>query len=46
MSFPVKALKLLLHDLQASGEHASMGYEDIGDLDSDDGVSLSTILFR
>ncbi|OBZ68625.1 Importin-9 [Grifola frondosa] len=37
--FPVKALKLLLHDLQSGGEAASMGFSslDVADVDSDDG---------
>ncbi len=39
--FPVKALKLLLHDLQTGGEAASMGFsaKDFSDVASDDGVS-------
>ncbi|KAJ2969794.1 hypothetical protein NUW54_g12879 [Trametes sanguinea] len=38
--FPVKALKLLLHELQSGGESATMGFNsaDLADLDSDDGV--------
>ncbi|KAI0354778.1 ARM repeat-containing protein [Trametes cingulata] len=37
--FPVKALKLLVHELQSGGEAASMGFNaaDIAELDSDDG---------
>ncbi|KAI0325407.1 ARM repeat-containing protein [Cubamyces sp. BRFM 1775] len=37
--FPVKAVKLLLHELQSGGEAASMGFDaaDVADLDSDDG---------
>ncbi|KAI0673956.1 ARM repeat-containing protein [Trametes maxima] len=37
--FPVKALKLLLHELQSGGEAASMGFSatDVAELDSDDG---------
>ncbi|RDX47886.1 ARM repeat-containing protein [Lentinus brumalis] len=37
--FPVKALKLLLHDLQTGGEAASMGFsaKDFSDVASDDG---------
>ncbi|EMD32596.1 hypothetical protein CERSUDRAFT_161550 [Gelatoporia subvermispora B] len=35
--FPVKALKLLLHDLQSGGEAASMGLGSGADVDSDDG---------
>ncbi|RPD64798.1 ARM repeat-containing protein [Lentinus tigrinus ALCF2SS1-6] len=37
--FPVKALKLLLHDLQTGGEAASMGFsaKDVSELASDDG---------
>ncbi|THG95659.1 hypothetical protein EW026_g6034 [Hermanssonia centrifuga] len=40
--FPLKALKLLLHDLQTESEPASLGYmgikeSDVADLDSDDG---------
>ncbi|KAL7284955.1 hypothetical protein ACG7TL_000044 [Trametes sanguinea] len=37
--FPVKALKLLLHELQSGGESATMGFNsaDLADLDSDDG---------
>ncbi|OCH92992.1 ARM repeat-containing protein [Obba rivulosa] len=35
--FPVKALKLMLHDLQSGGEAASMGLGSSGDADSDDG---------
>ena len=40
--FPVKALKLLLHDLQSGGEAASMGFsaKDVSEAASDDGVSL------
>ena len=39
--FPVKALKLLLHDLQSGGEAASMGFsaKDVSEIASDDGVS-------
>ena len=38
--FPVKALKLLLHDLQSGGEAASMGFsaKDVSEVASDDGV--------
>ncbi|CDO77258.1 hypothetical protein BN946_scf184753.g8 [Trametes cinnabarina] len=37
--FPVKALKLLVHELQSGGESAAMGFNsaDLADLDSDDG---------
>ncbi|PIL31196.1 hypothetical protein GSI_05894 [Ganoderma sinense ZZ0214-1] len=37
--FPVKALKLLLHDLQSGGEAASMGFsaKDVSEVASDDG---------
>ncbi|KAI0721417.1 ARM repeat-containing protein [Cerioporus squamosus] len=37
--FPVKALKLLLHDLQTGGEAASMGFsaKDVSEIASDDG---------
>ncbi|KAI0778993.1 ARM repeat-containing protein [Trametes elegans] len=37
--FPVKAVKLLLHELQSGGEAASMGFNaaDVAELDSDDG---------
>ncbi|KAI0756104.1 ARM repeat-containing protein [Daedaleopsis nitida] len=37
--FPVKALKLLLHDLQTGGEAASMGFSanDVSEVASDDG---------
>ena len=40
MPFPVKALKLLLHDLQTGGEAASMGFsaKDVSEVASDDGV--------
>ena len=40
MPFPVKALKLLLRDLQSGGEAASMGFNatDVSDAASDDGV--------
>ena len=40
--FPVKVLKLLLHDLQSGGEAASMGFSanDVSEAASDDGVSL------
>ena len=43
MPFPVKALKLLLHDLQSGGEAASMGFsaKDVSEAASDDGVSSS-----
>ncbi|OJT08019.1 Importin-9 [Trametes pubescens] len=39
VSFPVKALKLLVHELQSGGEAASMGFNDadVAELDSDDG---------
>ena len=42
--FPVKALKLLLHDLQSGGEAASMGFsaKDVSEAASDDGVSLQS----
>ncbi|EJF67437.1 ARM repeat-containing protein [Dichomitus squalens LYAD-421 SS1] len=38
--FPVKALKLLLHDLQSGGEAASMGFsaKDVSEVASDDGA--------
>ncbi|KAG6857311.1 hypothetical protein H0H87_006504 [Tephrocybe sp. NHM501043] len=42
--FPVKALKLLLHDVQFGGESATMsaqGGAETYDVDSDDGVSTS-----
>ncbi|KAI0829067.1 ARM repeat-containing protein [Trametes gibbosa] len=37
--FPVKALKILVHELQSGGEAASMGFNaaDVAELDSDDG---------
>lgn len=38
--FPVKALKLLVHDLQSDGESATITAQgDKYDIDSDDGVS-------
>lgn len=40
ITFPVKALKLLLHDLQTNGEAASMAAPDGASVDSDDGVSF------
>ena len=42
--FPVKALKLLLRDLQTGGEAASMGFNaaDVEDVGSDDGVRPPT----
>ena len=43
--FPVKAFKLLLHDLQSGGEAASMGFsaKDVSEVDSDDGVRPSSL---
>jgi hypothetical protein len=41
--FPVKALKILIHDLQAQGESAlitSQG-QGVSEVGSDDGVSLA-----
>ena len=43
--FHAKALKILLHDVQRSGDDATIGkkggeMEDFNDLDSDDGVCL------
>ncbi|EEB87507.1 hypothetical protein MPER_15122, partial [Moniliophthora perniciosa FA553] len=37
--FPVKAIKILLHEVQSGGESATMGgaREDVVDFDSDDG---------
>ena len=38
--FPVKALKILVHDVQSGGESATMtAHGDTHDVDSDDGVS-------
>ena len=41
--FPVKALKIILHDIQSGGEAASMSAQGVFNVDSDDGVSA--ILF-
>lgn len=38
--FPAKALKILLHDVQNSGEDATFSKEGGNDAESDDGVSL------
>lgn len=39
--FPVKALKILLHDVQSGGESATITAQgEAYDVDSDDGVSL------
>jgi hypothetical protein len=41
--FPVKALKLLLHDVQSGGESATITAQgDAYEVDSDDGVSWAT----
>jgi hypothetical protein len=39
--FPVKALKLILHDVQSGGDAAAISAAQTGprDVDSDDGVS-------
>ncbi|KAK7464422.1 hypothetical protein VKT23_006589 [Stygiomarasmius scandens] len=39
ISFPVKAIKILLHEIQSGGEAATMGasQDDFKDVDSDDG---------
>jgi hypothetical protein len=41
--FPVKALKILIHDLQAQGDSATImaQNESFDDVESDDGVSLT-----
>ena len=41
ISFPVKALKIILHDLQSGGESATVTARgDVYDVESDDGVSF------
>ena len=46
--FPVKALKLLLRDLQSGGEAASMGFsaKDVSEVASDDGVCCRYLLMK
>lgn len=45
--FPVKALKILVHDLRSGGESAAIGGQgEEFDIDSDDDVSLSIVIFR
>lgn len=44
--FPVKALKILLHDVQSGGESATItAQNDTYDVDSDDGVSMGARSF-
>lgn len=39
ISFPVKVLKIILHDLQSGGESATISARgDVYDVESDDGV--------
>ena len=43
VSFPVKALKIIIHDLQSGGDAATISAQGntVEDVDSDDGVSYS-----
>jgi hypothetical protein len=43
--FPVKALKIIIHDLQSGGDAATISAQGntVEDVDSDDGVSNSPI---
>ena len=43
--FPVKVLKLLLHDLHTGGDSAAITMRN-GDIDSDDGVGISLLLLQ
>jgi len=46
--FPVKALKIILHDVQSGGEAATFSAQSGGDafeIESDDGVSVLTSHF-
>lgn len=36
--FPVKAVKILVHELRSGGESAAINAQDNFELDSDDGV--------
>ena len=46
ISFPVKALKIILHDLQSGGESATVTARgDVYDVESDDGVGFFFLFF-
>ena len=46
VSFPVKALKIIIHDLQSGGDAATISAQGntVEDVDSDDGVSYSPFM--
>lgn len=46
VSFPVKALKIIIHDLQSGGDAATISAQGntVEDVDSDDGVSHSPFM--
>ena len=46
MPFPVKALKILIHDIQTNGESATIPQADNASLEDDDGVSFFSVRFR